>query len=275
MLTVNLTTTSDRLDLCSATIWSIIQQDRIPDKIILWLSHEAYLADKGIKSLPKSINNLLAFFDKIEVKFTDNIGPYRKIIPALRNADCNEVIVYADDDVIYGKKWLYNLEKDFLDNNGNYVIASRIRIVRRNFLGIKQSYNKYPLHFGDEPLNKDFIITGVGGCILMKKHIGNMLINDSSFMKIAPKADDLWISKIIEVSGTSVKSSISALGYVQEINHAINCLSHGNTLYFKGNSVFTRFLYRAINFFLGYFGLAKSNNDIAYKNVHRYFLKNK
>lgn len=275
MLSVNLTTTSARLDLCSATIWSLLNQTRVPDKIYLWISKDPYLADKGIKSLPSSITKLQNLSDIFEINFVDNIGPYRKIIPALKSAAQNDLIVYADDDVIYGDKWLSSLEKHFLDYDKKYVVASRVRVISKNIFGIRKSYNRYPLHFGNEILNSNFIITGVGGCILMKRHISDQFIQDDSFLNIAPKADDLWISKIIEISGSKVKSCVDAFEQVQEINHSINCLSHANTLYFKGKSFSTKLYYRVVNFILGYLGMAQSANDKTLKEVSAYFKKYK
>ncbi|EPJ5820624.1 glycosyltransferase family 2 protein [Pluralibacter gergoviae] len=271
MLTINLTTTSERFELCSATLWSLLHQDRLPDKICLWVSKEPYLADKGVDVLPSCITDLLKFSSILEVKFVENIGPYRKIIPALRNASDSEVIVYADDDVIYGKKWLLSLENTFIANKTKFIVASRIRIIKKNIFGINQNYNMYPIYFGDKSIKSNFIITGVGGCILMKKHISELLINDDSFMSIAPKADDLWISKIIEVSGTEVKSCLKALDEVQEINHSISCLSHNNTIYFRGATFMAKAFYRFHGIVFGYFGLAKSNNDITFGRIHKYF----
>ena len=101
MLTINLTTTSERLTLCAATIWSMVHQVRKPDKIRLWISNEPYLSDKGITTLPEWVIEINNIRNILEVIFVENTGPYRKIIPALRTADQNEVLVYADDDVIY------------------------------------------------------------------------------------------------------------------------------------------------------------------------------
>lgn len=271
MLTVNLTTTSERLDLCSATIWSLLHQERVPDKIYLWLSKEPYLADRGVSVLPACITDFFKFTSILEVKFCENIGPYRKVIPALRNASENDILVYADDDVIYGKKWLVNLENEFLLHEKKCVIASRIRIVKKNLFGLNQNYNMYPIYLGSDSLKSKFIITGVGGCILMKKHISDEFLYDDCFINIAPKADDLWISKVLEVSGAEVRNCLAALDNVQEISHSISCLSHGNTIYFKGSTLLSKVFYRVSGFILGYFGLAKSNNDITLARVSKYF----
>ena len=42
---LNLTTTCGRLDLCSATLWSLVNQSLVPDQINLWISKEPYMAD--------------------------------------------------------------------------------------------------------------------------------------------------------------------------------------------------------------------------------------
>ncbi|HFE8951921.1 TPA: glycosyltransferase family 2 protein, partial [Klebsiella pneumoniae] len=98
---LNLTTTCGRLDLCSATLWSLVNQSLVPDQINLWISKEPYMADEGIKTLPNSIIKLIECNDRIKVHYTENTGPYRKIIPALRNCTDEDILVYADDDVIY------------------------------------------------------------------------------------------------------------------------------------------------------------------------------
>lgn len=136
MLIVNLTTTSERLTLCSATVWSLIHQNRVPDKIILWVSRDAYLADKGIQTLPVWISEINDIIHILEVKFVSNTGPYRKIIPALRSALDSDLLVYADDDVIYGQLWLQYLENEFKRNDCNYVVASRVRVVKKIYLAL-------------------------------------------------------------------------------------------------------------------------------------------
>ncbi|MCF0028243.1 hypothetical protein LZ670_30075, partial [Klebsiella michiganensis] len=59
----------------------------------------------------------------------------------------------------------------------------------------------------------------------------------------------------------------------QEISHSINCLSHGNTVYFKGTGV-GKIYYKIKDFLLGYFGLVSSNNDVTMKRVNKFFMEN-
>lgn len=70
-----------------------------------------------------------------------------------------------------------------------------------NVFGKLKSYLSFPLCTESILLENDFIITGVGGCILSRSIIKDEFITNNEFMSIAPTTDDIWISKIIELSG--------------------------------------------------------------------------
>ncbi|EQB3642521.1 TPA: glycosyltransferase [Raoultella ornithinolytica] len=274
MISVNLTTTSERLELCAATVWSLLMQNVAPDRINIWLSHEAYLADKGVSSIPKWVDDLNMINNIININFVNNIGPYRKIIPALREAGDSDILVYADDDVIYGATWLASLLKVFSENENKYIVASRVRYRGKNIFGGFKSYNMSKIIFNDIVLGADFIITGVGGCILMRKHIRDEFIFDDSFIQVAPKTDDIWISKIIQLSSSEVICCHEALVQVQEIVHNNNALNHSNTVFHHGTGIH-KILYKIKNKILGYFGYNLSNNDYAIDEVDKYFGESK
>ena len=272
MISLNLTTTAGRLDVCSATIWSLIHQSILPDKIFLWVSKDPYMADTGISSDPLWVSEVNNIRDIVRVRYVENTGPYRKIFPALKEASDNDILIYADDDVIYGYNWLELLLSSFYESNSEFAVASRIRIMHKNFLGYYQSYNKYSILTNNKVCTDDFIITGVGGCVLKRKMINCDLINDDSYLKVAPKTDDLWISKILKISGSSVKNCPEALLQIQEIQHSNYSLNHENTIKFSGGIVM-RFFHRLRMSIFGYFGKSLSNNDFAQKEIDNYFNK--
>lgn len=273
MIIVNLTTTSTRLELCGATLWSLVNQAFLPDRINVWVSREPYLTDQGIQCIPTWILELNKINNIIHLKYTENTGPYRKIFPALKVASDEDILVYADDDVIYGREWLQALIKNFSDNDGKYVVASRVRLRNKNVLGLYQSYNRYNICSKKTILGNDFIITGVGGCVLYKKHINQVFINDDSYLKIAPKTDDLWISKLLMLSETKILVCPSLIPYIQEIQHSNFALSSTNTLHNKNGGLFS--IYHKIKSrIMGYAGIALSNNDKAIKEIDLYFKNN-
>ncbi len=270
MVIVNITSIYSRLDLCCATVWSLIQQERLPDKISIWLSHDAYMADKGVKNSPEWVEQLNKIHNIISVNFTDNIGPYRKIIPALRQYPADYTLVYADDDVVYGKKWLSELCKTYENYNGEYVVASRVRLMKKNIFGRYRSYIDFPLCTESRLLSEDLLITGVGGCILNSSHIDRALIEDNIFLNLAPRTDDIWLSKIILLSGSKVMVNPSSLAQIFTIEHDNEALSSLNTTYSKPLRKFN-FYRRVKNKLLRYFGVSITNNDISIKKVNNHF----
>jgi len=271
MISINLTTTSSRLGLCSATVWSLINQKKKPDKIVLWISKEAYLSDDGIKDIPEWIYNFNKIANIINVRFVENTGPYRKIINALIEANPTDVLVYADDDVIYGELWLDTLLNAFYSNKERVAIASRIRVTKKNIIGTLQSYSQYDICLEKKTLNHGYIITGVGGCVLTKKMIKESLLIDRKYISIAPITDDIWISKILELSNAKVEACPDALNYVQEIMHRNNALSEQNTFQFRNNNIIYKLAYKLYQKILSYFGLQRTNNDLSIKKVYSYF----
>lgn len=249
----------------------IDQSKKKPDKIVLWISKEAYLSDDGIKDIPEWVYNFNKIANIIDVKFVENTGPYRKIINALIEAAPSDVLVYADDDVIYGELWLDTLLNAFYSNEERIAIASRIRVTKRNIIGTLQSYSQYDICLEKKILNHGYIITGVGGCVLTKKMIKESLLTNKGYISLAPTTDDIWISKILELSNAKVEACPDALNYVQEIMHRNNPLSVQNTFQFRRNNIIFKLgnmLYQKI---LSYFGMQKTNNDLSIQKVHSYF----
>lgn len=270
MLVVNVTTTSSRLELCAVTLWSLIHQSVLPDRINLWISKEAFMADEGILELPEWLNELNIIKDLIDIKYTENTGPYRKIFPALKSASDNDILVYADDDVVYGVDWLKTLVDCFLNAGGKYVVASRVRMMKKNIFGKYQSYTRFKICTQSIVVESDFIITGIGGCVLKKNHINSSFISNKDYIDVAPKTDDLWISKILILSGSAVLICPDAFNSVQEINHSYFSLNHANVFRLKGTG-FTRFFSKCKVKILGYFGFVLSNNDSARIKINDYF----
>ncbi|MGS3572360.1 glycosyltransferase [Klebsiella pneumoniae] len=274
-ISINLTTTSERLDLCSATIWSFINQSLTPDAINLWVSRTSFMADNGIEIEPDWISYFNKFNNILKIRYVDNTGPYRKFMPILQETTVeSDIIVYADDDVIYGRYWLEKLITKFKKYDGKYVVASRVRIKKYNVLKKAQSYNMYPVCSKDTIIKSDYIITGVGGAVFQKRQIRNDLIGINKYKEICPRTDDLWISKLFELSGNSVCVCTEALNDVREIQHASNSLNSMNV--YHTNHIGVIKIIAKIRFkILGYLGVSLSENDHAMKKIERFFSKYK
>lgn len=267
---VNITTTLHRLTLCCHTVWSLLNQVALPDKIVIWVSAEPYLMDTGITNEPSWMKSIREISDIVEFRWTSNTGPYRKIFPALKSFNAEDILIYADDDTIYKPDWLRLLLDKYAFHNGEFVVASRVKVMKRNIFGKFATYTLWPLIYDDKVIEADFLITGVGGAVMQKKHIAEHLVLNETYLTLCPRTDDIWISEIVARSGTQVATCPRAMSELYYIHHDYG-LINSNTPFAK------KLLARALNRFksetLGRAGIALCNNDTSLRAVRNYFAK--
>lgn len=273
MISVNLTTTSERLNLCRISLTSLLMQSKLPDQINLWVSREPYLSDKGIPS-DEIVNRLVMSLPEtnrhlIQIRWTPNIGPYRKLIPVLREAAPEDLIVTADDDIFYGETWLASLLSEYEANPGK-VVAGRVRKVRYGILGARTSYMHWGLISEGTVLSRDFVVTFGGGAVLSKDMFREQDVYNDRFIDLAPRADDLWYSKLLALSGKQVKIVPDALVELIFMTHP-HGLANSN-LATGPNTLLAKALRRIWVSSYGILGGAVCGNDHAFMNVDRYFM---
>lgn len=126
---VSFTTISSRLGLLSRMIDSLLAQTLRADRIILNLSRGPFLLDQGVafSDLPRDVRSRVAAGD-VEVYFTPNSGPYRKLLPTLRRFRGESFFVAtADDDWVYPTDWLAGLHDLAASRAG--IAAHRVRVM--------------------------------------------------------------------------------------------------------------------------------------------------
>ena len=101
---VSLTSIFQKQNQLLETLKSIKNQTLKPTKCYIFLSVEPYLLDLGFKN-KKLNNNLQDYIDSnyiFEIRWCENIGSYRKLLPLLKekwNENC--IILTMDDDIYY------------------------------------------------------------------------------------------------------------------------------------------------------------------------------
>lgn len=274
-ITISLTTTSNRLYLCRVALYSLVTQSLKPHKIVLNLSSDPYLKDEGIQNidvfsyLTQGIEDELKKI--IHIVWVENTGPFRKLMPTLQTADLDDIIVTADDDIIYGQQWLSSLLQGF-DPERMLIHASRVRKIQYSKLGHETGYIYWPIVQKKTIIDKDWIITYGGGAVLYRGWFTRDLINDSNYLDIAPTADDLWYSKICKLSSLQVKVVPSALNSLSFIQHN-NGLENENLPKLQSNKVISKIKHRLIDNPLNYYKVKKFGNDLAYDSIEKYFKK--
>ena len=268
---ISLTTTSERITLCRATLSSLVTQKKLPDKIIVWISQDSYLRDKGITNV-----NILSILTKglskdllalIECKCIDNTGPYRKLMPILKIATNTDIIVTCDDDIFYSDNWLATLIDGF-DPKNKIIHASRVRLIKKNVIGGLTGYIFWPLIKDSIVMSENWIITYGGGSVMCRDWFPDNIIYDESYITIAPTSDDIWYSKICKMSGLKVKVIPQALEYLNFFEHSDGLVIHNVP---QSVSLLKKFKKIIIFYPLNYLRIKRYGNDVAYDNVEKYF----
>lgn len=197
-LMVSLTTFSKRIDDVYICIESLLQQTLRPNKLVLWLSREEFSED----DIPASLR--LQMKRGLEIKFCErDIGPYKKIIPALLEFPDYKIIT-VDDDVIYPVDLVDKLYRSYqsdptvihafhahqisLDASGNLLPYKQWQ---RPTLEIQPSLFTYPV--------------GIGGVIYFPGCFAEDVTNEERFLTLAPMADDIWLKAMSLLIGVKCR----------------------------------------------------------------------
>nr|WP_299338275.1 glycosyltransferase [Allomuricauda sp.] len=189
---VSLTSIPSRLSTLHLVIRSLLVQDKLPKKILLWLNEDLK------NQLPHKLKKLEGSI--FEIRFSHLTCPHRKLIHTLE-AFPNDVIVTCDDDLMYRKNWLSSIHEEHLKRPrsivGNYTVH-----INHDKTGKPVPFKKwkYPANQKINP----WAITPIGawGVLYPPKSLSSKTLDQNLFLKLAPKADDLWFKAMAVLQGT-------------------------------------------------------------------------
>lgn len=188
---ISLTSMSSRMSTIARTLQSMLDQDYGDLRIHLYLSRDPYLLDEGVPELPQDVAELQANSGgRLLVKYCPNWGPYRKLLPYLReNWGRSRLVVTADDDTIYPSDWLGRMVEAY--DTYRCVIGYRGHrmLVRKGELAPYRSWMKSRIEENPSPL---ILPTGKDGILYNTAFFPIGVLNVEQAMKIAPTVDDLW-----------------------------------------------------------------------------------
>ena len=189
---VSLASIPSRLGIVHLTIRSILNQDVLPEKIVLWLHED--LKD----SIPKSLNVLVG--DLFSIKYADYFSSHRKLVEPLKLYP-NKIIVTCDDDMMYRKNWLSKLYQAH-ENHPDHIVANQTRCITYGSDGELLSYKAWkPNESGcQNPLLT--LPIGAGGTLYPPDSMHKTVFNQELFLHLTPKADDLWFKAMGLLKGT-------------------------------------------------------------------------
>ena len=197
---------------------SIFHQSEKPDRIVLWLAH-------GTK-IPKRINRLIS--KGLEVKFCEDIGSKKKIIPAVKEFP-HDVIITADDDSYYPQEWFGLLKDAHLESPHKIFchLASEILLSEDKIVQPMLDW-RGPIQVVE--YSKRIYPVGVGGILYPPNSFNDELFNKEMFQKVSPTSEDAWSWAMSRYAGTEsavVKNRINGFRHIVVDNDGLNIIHDG------------------------------------------------
>lgn len=193
---VSFTSIPSRMRVVHTTIRGLLDQSVRPERIVLWL--EPHLQGR----VPPSVERLVG--DRFEVRFRPGRSSHMKLLPALVDFP-DHVVVTCDDDHIYPRDWLERLLAEHRRHPGE-VVAHECRRILYDARGEPLRYRKWRAEKRGVS-HRDTLALGYGGVVYPPGALHPDAADESLFMRLAPKADDLWFKAMEDLQGTPVRRS--------------------------------------------------------------------
>ncbi len=234
---VSLTSYPDRIGLVSKAIITILNQKTFrPDTVELWLAKEQFPGETS--DLPADLTKLTDC--GLDICWCENLKSYKKLIPALKKHP-DDIIVTADDDAYYSRRWLELLYDSYLQDPSN-VHCHRATPFYFDGDTIRTIIDGRHYHKGSSRLNMQ---VGCAGVLYPPGSFGTEVFDESVFMKLTPTSDDIWFWLMAVRSGKKIRVvkrnqplpipllGTSAISKLTDIN------DHGDNLFMQQFEAFT------------------------------------
>jgi hypothetical protein len=193
---VSFTSIPTRLPTLHLVVRSLLTQTYRPERILLWLHQD--LASQ----IPPKLAQLVG--ERFEIRYVDKTTSYRKLVHSLAEYP-EKVIVTCDDDIMYQPSWLESLWEDHLAFPQD-VIAHECREIRYHN-GVLAHYKEWNNQSQPGVCSRWIMPIGYGGVLYPPKALHQDVQNESLFMQLAPRADDLWFKAMSHLQGTTSRRS--------------------------------------------------------------------
>lgn len=123
MIVIAMTSWKKRIDNVKNIIDSILKNTILPDRIYLTLSSDEFPQKE--KELPTDLVELFNSNETLILNWVkENTKSMKKVFPILQYLNDDDLIIDADDDILFPKDLIESRLKDFKNNNSSYCITS-------------------------------------------------------------------------------------------------------------------------------------------------------
>ena len=195
-LIVSLTSYPPRFRTLSLTLRCLLGQTVKADRTILWIAH----ADRPL--LPDNVVRLQA--QGLDIRVTDDIKSYKKIIPTL-NVFPNAFICTADDDIYYWPTWLEELV-DSERATHRVVACHRVHQITFDAHGNFMPYTQWILDIRAREATALLFPTCGAGALFPPRMLEHTTEDEAAALSLCPTGDDIWLYWISRRNGASYKT---------------------------------------------------------------------
>tara|TARA_B100001093_G_C26858909_1_gene1028853 strand:+ start:1196 stop:2014 length:819 start_codon:yes stop_codon:yes gene_type:complete len=189
---VSLTAIESRLDNLHLVLKSIWDNPDIPKSIVLNL----HLRFEN--KLPHTLSELQG--THFEIHYTELDCPHAKLIPSLKRFP-NDCIISCDDDLLYQKNWLKLLYETHL-KHPKAIITNQSRIISFDNAQNILPYTQWRTSYNPSIQSEALLPIGSSGTLYPQASLNHEVLNEELFLKLCPKADDLWFKMMSYLNQT-------------------------------------------------------------------------
>lgn len=220
---VSLTSFPARINTAHLAINTLLQQTFKPDRIILWLASEQFA--KKEKDLPQEILKLVGL--GLEIKWTEDLKSYKKLLPALKEYP-EDIIITADDDIYYEKDWLETLHQKHIEFPDCVVCQRPRRLeLKEDKINVLTSRKSEGLDLSKPDYFNQML--GGTGCLYPPHSLHSDIFNIEKINRLLPTNDDIYFWAMAVLRGTKIAVAKGFNGNIYQMDLKETSLCKINT----------------------------------------------
>lgn len=221
---VSLTSYPKRIDEVKYTIYSLLNQDIKPDKVVLWLSSNEFPCKE--ENLPDELLKLEN--NGLTIKWCEYNRSYKKLLPSLKEYS-DSIIVTADDDLYYPPEWLKILYTHHRKYPSDIVTHRSRRIAFEN----NDVKNYIDWEVSREEMDASYLnfFTTGGGTLFPPDTFKEQVFDTELYEDICPTGDDMWFWSMAVLNNKKIRVVPDSIWELTYVNPARDLVFYKDTLW--------------------------------------------
>jgi hypothetical protein len=205
-ITISLTSFGVRIETVYLVVESLMSQSLKADRIVLCL----YRGEITEANLPATLKRQRE--RGLEIYFCDeDIGSYKKFFYTFQKYP-DDLIITVDDDVIYPIDTIDLLYRAY-QKEPNVIHCNRGHQMTYDANGELRPYWEWKTNYSAAEATLDFFPTGHGGVLYFPGAFASDVMDKDAFLRLAPRADDVWLKAMSLKKGTKCRQTIHSLDF--------------------------------------------------------------